>query len=333
MTKMLSGLTTIRISAYADRINHNIDKEVFMIGIIGSGNVGANTAFFLAEKGVDHVTLFDIQDGLAQGKALDMMEAAPIRGYRTVIKGTSDPDTVLNADIVIITAGAVRKPGMDRDALFQANKDIIVEYAGKINRPDTRVIIVSEPVDLLTTLFTRLSPLPAACIMGLGGILDATRLRFLIAGELGVSMENVAAQVVGRHSDDMIILKDYCCVSGVPVDHFLSKETIEQLFDQTRQAGGLIVELAGRASAYYGPSAVAADLAEAICHDTGRVLSVTRMLSGQFGITNVALSLPCVINRTGASDILAPRLDDNQINTLKTSARIIQETLKEDSHA
>jgi malate dehydrogenase len=304
-----------------------------MIGIIGSGNVGANTAFFLAEKGVDHVTLFDIQEGLAQGKALDMMEAAPIRGYRTVISGTDNPDDVLDADIVIITAGSVRTPGMDRDALFQANKDIIIDYAGQITREDTRVIIVSEPVDLLTTLFARHSCLPAARIMGLGGILDATRLRFLIADELGVSMENVAAQVVGRHSDDMIILQDYCCVSGVPIEHFLSGETIEKLFEQTRQAGNLIVELAGRASAYYGPSAVAADLAEAVCHDTGRVLSISRMLTGQFDITDAALSLPCVINRTGASDILTPRLNDNQIKTLKTSARIIQETLKEDTHA
>lgn len=304
-----------------------------MIGIIGSGNVGANTAFFLAEKGVDHVTLFDIQDGLARGKALDMMEAAPIRGYRTTISGTDDPGEVLNADIVILTAGSVRKPGMDRDALFQANRQIIIDYARKITGPDTRIIIVSEPVDLLTTLFARHSPLPPEQIMGLGGILDATRLRFLIADELGVSMENVAAQVVGRHSDDMIILEDYCCVSGVPVEHFLSREIIEKLFDQTREAGNLIVELAGRASAYYGPSAVAADLAEAICHDTGRVLSVSRMLSGQFGITGAALSLPCVINRTGASRILEPRLDETQIKTLKTSARIIQKTLKEDTHA
>lgn len=304
-----------------------------MIGIIGSGNVGANTAFFLAEKGVDHVTLFDIQDGLARGKALDMMEAAPIRGYRTTISGTDDPARVMDADIVIITAGSVRKPGMDREALFQANQEIIIDYAGKITGPDTRVIIVSEPVDLLTTLFARHSSLSPDRIMGLGGILDATRLRFLIADELGVSMENVAAQVVGRHSDDMIILKDYCCVSGVPIEQFLSAKTIENLFDQTREAGGLIVELAGRASAYYGPSAVAADLAEAICHDTGRVLSVSRMLSGQFGITEAALSLPCIINRAGAARILEPRLADSQIQTLKTSARTIQETLKEDTHA
>lgn len=327
------GLTLARISAYFTDINHNIDKEVSMIGIIGSGNVGANTAFFLAEKGVDHVILFDIQDGLAQGKALDMMEAAPIRGYRTGILGTKDPDAVLDADIVIITAGAVRKPGMDRDALFRENREIVTTYAKKITRPETKVIIVSEPVDLLTTVFAQQSSLPAHQIMGLGGILDATRLRFLIARELGVSMENVATQVVGRHTDDMIILQDYCCVSGVPIENFLSKETIARLFDQTRQAGALIVELAGRASAYYGPSAVAADLAEAICRDTGRVLSVSRMLSGQFGIHGAALSLPCVVNRNGAATVLAPKLDKDQADTLTACAKMIKQTVKEDTHA
>lgn len=304
-----------------------------MIGIIGSGNVGANTAFFLAEKGVDHVTLCDIQEGLAQGKALDMMEAAPIRGYRTSIQGTDDPDTVLNADIIIITAGAVRKPGMDRDALFQENKDIIKTYAEKITNPGTKVIVVTEPVDLLTTVFAQHSPLPSHQIMGLGGILDATRLRFFIAKNLGVSMENVAAQVVGRHSDDMIILQDYCCVSGVPIETFMEKDILADLFDQTRQAGALIVDLAGRSSAYYGPSAVAAELAEAVCRDTGRVLSVSRVLTGQFGIHGAALSLPCVINRTGAAKVMAPRLEKGQIETLNISAQMIKKTVKEDTHA
>ena len=304
-----------------------------MIGIIGSGNVGANTAFFLAEKGVDHVTLFDIQDGLAQGKALDMMEAAPIRGYRTAISGTDDLDAVLGAEVIIITAGAVRTPGMDRDALFQKNRDIITGYAQKITRADTKVIIVSEPVDLLTTLFVRHSPLPPGQVMGLGGILDATRLRFFIARELNVSMENVAAQVIGRHTDDMIILQNYCCVSGVPIENFMAEETIAGLFDQTRQAGALIVDLAGRASAYYGPSAVAADLAEAICRDTGRVMSVSQMLTGQFSITDAALSLPCVIDKTGIASVLEPCLDAEQRQTLKTCARTIQDTIKEDAHA
>lgn len=300
-----------------------------MIGIIGSGNVGANTAFFLAEKGVDHVLLYDVQDGMAKGKALDMMEAAPIRGYRTTIKGTDQPGDIFNCDIIIITAGAVRKPGMKRDSLFLENKKIIEEYAEKITNPAAKVLIVSEPVDLLTTLFASKSALPSNQIMGLGGVLDATRLRYLIAKELFVSMENVAAQVVGRHTDDMILLKDYCCVSGISLDNFMDQKKIDELFEQTKQAGALIVDLAGRASAYYGPSAVAVELAEAICRDTGRVLSVSHMLTGQFGISDAALSLPSVITKTGISKVIEPRLTQEEIDGLKSSAQIITQTLKE----
>ena len=304
-----------------------------MIGIIGSGNVGANTAFFLAEKGVDHVILYDIREGLAKGKALDMMEAAPIRGYRTAIRGTDNLEEVLDADIIIYTAGVARKPGIKRDDLFKENLPIVRTFAEQIKKPETIVIIVSEPVDVLTTVFTEVSNLAKNQILGLGGVLDATRLRFLIARELGVSMENVAAQVVGRHTDDMIPLQSYCCVSGMSIDNFLSPDQIKDLFEQTREAGHLIVEMAGRASAYYGPSAVAAELAEAIMMDTGRVLSVSHVLSGEFGISNVALSLPAVIGRTGIRRVVVPDLVGEQISALTRSAQIITQTIKENGHA
>ncbi len=300
-----------------------------MIGIIGSGNVGANTAFFLAEKGVDHVLLYDIQEGMAKGKALDMMEAAPIRGYRTTLRGTDQPDEILDCDIVIITAGAVRQAGMTRDELFQENRKIIEAYAAKITKTDAKVLIVSEPVDLLTTLFTQKSSLPADQIMGLGCVLDATRLRYLIAKELSVAMENVAAQVVGRHTSDMILLKEYCCVSGISIDNFMPSEKIDALFEQTKNAGALIVELAGRASAYYGPSAVAAELAEAICLDTGRLMSVSHVLSGQFGIADAAVSLPCIINKSGIANVVEPKLSVQEAEILKKSAHGIVQTLKE----
>ncbi len=303
-----------------------------MIGIIGSGNVGANTAFFLAEKGVDHVMLYDTREGLAKGKALDMMEAAPIRGYRTSIQGTDNPDKVLGADIVIITAGAVRKPGMKRDLLFKENKEIIESYAQRITSPQTIVIIVSEPVDLLTTVFARNSSLPRNQIFGLGGALDATRLRYLIAKELKVSMENVTAQAVGRHTDDMILLESCCCVSGMSIDNFLSKEKIKELFDQTKNAGHLIVELAGRASSYYGPSAVTAELAEAIVMNPGRLFSVCHMLSGQFGINDVAISLPVILGRTGIRKTITPTLTPEEEAILKKSADLIGKTLEEETN-
>ncbi len=304
-----------------------------MIGIIGSGNVGANTAFFLAEKGVDDCLLYDCQEGLAKGKALDMMEAAPIRGYRTTIAGSDRPEKIFDCNIIIITAGAVRKPGMKRDELFLENKKIIDAYASKITNPDAKVLIVSEPVDLLTSVFAGASTLPENQIIGLGGVLDATRLRFLIASKLNVSMENVSAQVVGRHTDDMVILKDYCSVSGISLDSFFSTEQVEKLFEETRRAGRLILDLAGRASAYYGPSAVVAELAEAICLDTGRVFSVSHVLPGTFGIKNVALSLPCVINKTGISKVIQPRLSDQEIGLLKKSADLVARTIKEADHA
>lgn len=304
-----------------------------MIGIVGSGNVGANTAFFLAEKGVDDVILYDVMEGMAQGKALDMMEAAPIRGYRTRIIGSYRPEEILDCDIIIITAGAVRKPGMKRDELFLENKKIIDAYALKIKCPDTKVIIVSEPVDLLTSVFAKASNLPVNQIIGLGGVLDATRLRFLIARELNVSMENVSAQVVGRHTDDMIILRSYCSVSGISLECFFSLDQVEKLFEKTRQAGSLIVDLAGRSSAYYGPSAVVAELAEAICLDTGRLFSVSHVLTGIFGIKDVALSLPCVVNKTGISKVIQPKLSDEEIRSLRNSADLIAQIIKEADHA
>ncbi len=300
-----------------------------MIGIIGSGNVGANSAFFLAEKGVDDVILYDLQPGLAEGKALDMMEAAPIRGYRTTIQGTDTLEKVLESDIIIITAGAVRKPGMKRDELLSENRAIIEFYAEKIINTETKVIIVTEPVDPLTTVFTRRSALSGNQIMGLGGVLDATRLRFLIAKELKVSMENVAAQVVGRHTDDMILLKDYCCVSGVPIESFLSPDRVDALLEETRKAGSLIVDLAGRASAYYGPSAVVAELAEAIRLNTGRLISVSQVLSGEFGINGVALSFPSIMGNSGVLKMLEPKLTPDQISNLKESAGLIAKTIEE----
>lgn len=304
-----------------------------MIGIIGSGNVGANTAFFLAEKGVDHVRLFDIRDGLARGKALDMMEAAPIRGYRTAIEGTDSLEAALDCDIVIITAGVPIKPGISRDSLFLENRDMMTGFAKQISNDGTKVIIVSEPVDMLTTLFAEESSLPLEQIMGLGGVLDATRLRYFIAEELGVSMENVAAQTLGRHTREMIILKEYCCVSGISIDNLLSEDKILEIFEKTRNAGSLIIELARHSRAYYGPSAVTAELAESIVRDSGRVMSVSHMLSGEYGIKGAALSLPAVIGRNGISQVMPPELDTVHIKTLTGCARVITQTVKEASNA
>jgi len=295
-----------------------------MIGIIGSGNVGANMAFFIAEKGVDNVLLYDVKEGLAQGKSLDMMEASPIRGYSTWIHSTGKPEDILNCEIAIVTAGNVRKPGMRREDLFIENKEMIEKIAQSFSRYKGVVIIVTEPVDMLTMLFLEKSGLQPRQVMGLGGCLDSTRLRFLIARELGVSMENVTALVVGRHSDSMIPLKEYCRVSGVPAESLMKEEKLEALFYETKNAGGMIVEMAQRASSFYGPSAVAADLAEAIFRDSKRIISVSHLFSGQYGIANVCLSLPAVIGATGIEKTLQPQLNTDQEKLLRQSAEEVR---------
>lgn len=297
------------------------------IGIIGSGNVGANTAFFLAEKAVGDVLLYDLQDGIAKGKALDMMEAAPIRNYQTKIRGADGLDEIIECDIIIVAAGAVRKPGMHREDLFEANRAVIGELAGKLKSTGGIVIMVTEPVDFLTTLFATESGLPQGRVMGLGGLLDSTRLRYLIAEELSVSTENVSALVIGRHADSMIPLPSYTNVSGIPVELLISRERLAELFKQTREAGGLIVELAERASAYYGPSAVASDLAEAIVRDSRRILSVSLMFDGYYSISGVAMSLPAVIGRSGVVRVLQPKLTKDQEKALVESSEVIKSVL------
>jgi len=301
------------------------------IGIIGSGNVGANTAFFLAERGVADACLYDIKEGLAKGKALDMMEAAPIRGYVTRITGTDSFDDVRASDILIVTAGTVRSPGMKREDLYESNRKVIEPIARALRDAPpapAKVIMVTEPVDALTTFFVRESGLPWERVMGLGGCLDSTRLRYLIANAVGVSMENVDAIVIGRHSDSMIPLGRYSTVSGVPVTQLIPADRLEALYAVTRNAGNLIVEMAQRASAYYGPSAVAADLAEAIHRDTHRIIPVSLMFRGQYGIEGVAMSLPAVIGRAGIERVLEPRLTDAELATLRESAEVVRRILE-----
>ena len=298
-----------------------------MIGIIGSGNVGANAAFFMAERHVDHVLLYDVLDGLPVGKALDMMEAAPVRGYRTRLRGTNNLEDVKGADVIVVAAGTVRKPGSKREDLFAENKEIVAAIARDLKAVDAKVIVVTEPVDAMTTLFLRESGLPSERVVGVGGILDATRLRSLIAGELNVSTENVTATVIGRHTDTMIPLANYCSVSGVPLTQLLDGGTIDELFEKTRKAGDLIVQMAQRASSYYGPSAAISELAEAMIRDEGRILPVSVMFTGQFGIKDVAMSLPAVIGKNGIEQTLQPKLTDAQQKQLTESAAELETIL------
>ncbi|MFO8043064.1 MAG: malate dehydrogenase [Alkalispirochaeta sp.] len=290
------------------------------IAIIGVGNVGANTAFFIAEKNIGSVVMYDIQDGLAQGKALDMMEAAPIRGYQYGISGTNSMDEVTDTSVAVVAAGTVREPGAKRDDLFTQNAEIIDGIAQSMKGYAGTVVIATEPVDLMVMRFREKSGMDASRVIGLGGVLDSTRFRYSLSRELGITTENITATVVGRHSDQMMPLVDYSRVNGVPVSTLMDQVHLEQVIDETRNAGDLIVEMSQRSSSFYGPSAAAADVVQAIIWDTKRVLPVSFVWDGQYGIEGVAMSLPTVLGFTGIERVLEPKLSQDQVQTLKKSA-------------
>jgi malate dehydrogenase len=293
------------------------------VSIVGGGNVGANAAFFIAEKGVEDVLLVDILPGLAQGKMLDIMEAAPIRRYRNALRGSDTLDDIEGSQMVVIAAGAIRRPGMRREDLFVANAPLVRDLAARIGRlsPQSTVVVATEPVDSLTTLFAMESGMPRLRVIGLGGILDSTRLRALIARELDVSMEIVSAMVIGRHSDDMICLPRYSSVAGVPLPLLLPAHRIAALVEETRTAGDLVMELAKRSSAYYAPSAAVAELADAIHMNLRRIFPVSILLDGEYGARDAALSLPAVIGEQGVIRVLTPELTPEERGIFQESAR------------
>ena len=298
------------------------------VSVIGSGNVGANAAFFISEKGVSGVGLYDSRDGIARGKALDMMEAAPIRGYLHAIEGLDALDDIAGSRVVVMAAGAVREPGMDREQLLRANRPIAEELGRRVAElaPDAVVVITTEPVDHITEVFLAASGLPRERVMGVGGLLDATRFRFLVARELGVAAENVSSLVIGRHNDQMLILDRYTRVSGIPLGQLLGRDRIDALKQETREAGHLVLELAQRSSAYYAPSAAVAELVAAIIHDLHRILPVSIRLAGEYGLDGVALSMPAIIGAGGVGKVLSPRLTADESCLLMGSVADCQTT-------
>lgn len=300
-----------------------------IVSIVGGGNVGANAAFFVAEKGVADVLLVDIQPGLSRGKMLDIMEAAPIRRYRNRLSGSDSLEAIKGSQIVVLAAGAIRAPGMRREQLFTTNAGLIKSLAPQVARlaPACTVVVATEPVDSLTALFVRASGMPRTRVLGLGGILDSTRLRAFIARELDVSMEIVSAMVIGRHSDDMICLPRYCSVSGVPLPLLLAPERIASIVEETRAAGDLVVELAKRSSSYYAPSAAVAELADSIHMNLNRIFPLSIVLDGEYGVRDAALSLPVVVGEQGAVQVLTPHLTAEEKTVFSESARRVSAAL------
>jgi len=295
--------------------------------VIGAGNVGATAAQRLAEKQLCDVVLIDIADGLAQGKALDLAEAAPIEKHDARLTGSNMYEASKNSDIVIITAGIPRKPGMSRDDLLATNAGImkrVTEQVAKFS-PNAVLIIVSNPLDAMCHVAFDASGFPKNRVIGMAGVLDSARFRSFIAMELNVSVESTHAFVLGGHGDTMVPLPRYSNVAGIPITELLTKEKIDALIDRTRKGGAEIVSLLKTGSAFYAPASAAVEMAEAILKDSKKILPCAAYLQGEYGIHNLFIGVPVKLGAKGIEDVLEITLTETESNDLKKSADAVQE--------
>ncbi|HLF25866.1 MAG TPA: malate dehydrogenase [Anaerolineae bacterium] len=300
------------------------------ISVVGAGNVGASCALWLAERELGDVVLVDIpQTGtMPQGKALDLQQAGPIYGFNTRLAGATDYAATENSDVVVITAGFPRKPGMSREDLVSKNQDIITAVMAKIveGSPQAIVVVVTNPLDTMVYLAHRLSGWPRARVFGQAGQLDSARMAAFIALELKVAVANVQASVMGGHGDEMVPLVRYTTVAGVPIGELLPAERVQAIVDRTRTGGGEIVNLLGT-SAYYAPGAAAARMVEAILKDEKLILPCSVVLEGEYGLNDIAFGVPVKLGRTGVEQILEVKLDENEKAMLQKSVDMIRGTM------
>ena len=292
------------------------------ITIIGAGAVGATAAQRIAEKELGDVVLTDIVEGLPQGKALDLMEAAPLFGYDSKILGTNDYRDIEGSDVVVITAGIARKPGMTREDLLKINTKIIREVSRNIARyaPDSIVITVTNPLDIMTYVAMKTTGFEPARVFGMSGVLDAGRFASFIAMELGCSARDINAMVLGGHGDTMVPLPRFTTVSGVPITELMPGSTIQRLVDRTINGGAEIVNLLKTGSAFYAPSAAVTNMVEAVVKDTKRVLPVCAYLNGEYGRKDIYLGVPVKLGRRGVEEIIELKLTDDEKKALDRSA-------------
>jgi malate dehydrogenase len=296
------------------------------ITVVGSGFVGQTTAMRLLEKGLGDICLIDIIEDKPQGLALDLMEAAPIEGYEPSIVGTNDYADTLGSDIVVITAGFPRQPGMSRLDLLGKNAAIIRDVVGRVvlGSPDAILIVVSNPLDEMTYLAAEESGFPKQRVFGMAGVLDSARLRYFIAEELGVSPSAVEAMTLGSHGDAMIALPRHATVNGTPLPELVDRATLERLFQRTRDGGAEVVALLKSGSAFYAPSASVAAMVTAIVDDTGDVLPVCAWVSGQYGISDIYVGVPARLGRGGVAEIVELDLDREELAQLRDAAEGIR---------
>lgn len=296
------------------------------VSIIGAGNVGATAAYYIAEKVIADIVMVDIIEGMTQAKALDFLHAGPMRGYDVSILGSNDFSSIAESDLVVVTAGLPRKPGMDRMDLLKVNTEIVKSAAKNIAEyaPNSTVIVVSNPLDVMCHVVFRTTGFAVRRVLGMAGILDSTRFRYFVAQELGCAVTDVHAMVLGGHGDQMVPLPRFTTVAGIPVTQLLDKSVIDRLVDRTRKGGAEIVGHLKTGSAYYAPAASVAEMAEAVLTDRKTLAPCAAYLRGEYGIENLFIGVPVLLGKNGVERIIELDLDDSEKILLKSSAEAVR---------
>ncbi len=300
------------------------------VTVIGAGNVGRTLTQRIAEKNLADVVLLDIVEGLPQGTALDLMSAQGLELHDSQIIGTNDYADTADSDIVVITAGLARKPGMTREDLMQTNAKIAVEAAQKslAHSPNAMFIVITNPLDVMTYLVWKTTNLPHRQVMGMAGVLDSSRLQTFIAMELGVCTADVSAMVLGGHGDLMVPLPRYCTASGVPITELMDEATIERLVERTRHGGAEVVKLLKTGGAYFAPASSACLMIEAILRNQSRLLPAAAYLQGEYGLKDIFIGVPCRLGLRGVESVLEVKLTDTEQKALHTSAESVRQNIK-----
>jgi len=296
------------------------------VTVVGAGNVGATTGQRIVEQQLADVVLIDIVEGVPQGKALDLMESGPIEGYDFRLTGTNNYRDTANSDVVVITAGIPRKPGMSRDDLLRTNYEIVKGVTEQVvkNSPNCIIVVVSNPLDAMVQTAFRVSGFPKERVIGMAGVLDSARFRTFIAMELNVSVENVHAFVLGGHGDTMVPLPRYSTVSGIPITELLPKETIDRLVQRTRDGGAEIVGLL-KTSAWYAPSSAVVEMVDAILNDRKKILPCAAYLEGEYGINGLYVGVPAKLGSRGVEQVIQINLSLEERSALQKSAAAVKE--------
>lgn len=301
------------------------------VSVIGAGFTGATTAFLLAQKELADVVLVDIpqMENPTKGKALDMLEASPVQGFDANILGTANYEDTKDSDIVVITAGIARKPGMSREDLVQTNETIMKNVAKEIAHysPDTFIIVLSNPVDAMTYTIFKETGFPKNRVIGQSGVLDSARFRTFIAQELQISVKDITGFVLGGHGDDMVPLVRYSYAGGIPLEKLISKDRLEQIVDRTRKGGGEIVSLLGNGSAYYAPAAALVEMVEAMIKDQKRILPAIAYLEGEFGYHGIYLGVPTILGANGIEKVIELDLTKEEKDALDQSAKSVRQVI------